>query len=296
MTNAAPVVRPYNFKRQETVERSRLRHLTPVFEAVSHQVASALTSALHMAVRVEIGEIRQDSWETFASELPETTFLASGVLSPMAHRVILNLPLPVAMAFVELRLGGDGRGAAPERALTDIEQGLVDELAQAALVNLTRVFETTVPVQLSALTSVGTTTFLQVPNPSDTWLLLPLTVAPGDVVVLEAALWLPSSLVVALLDAVQRDDGGQGDLEQDGNAGLHDRLLDVPVSVTVRFPDISLSTDELLSLAPGDVIPLHCGEGAPLRLTVDGARHCDVIPTTRGRRLACTVVDPSQEN
>jgi len=296
MTNASVEVRAHNFKRQETLERARLRHLTPIIETVSHRIAGSLTSMLHASVRVEPGEIRQDSWESFAAELPEPTFLASSVLAPSGTRIVLHVPLPMAMALVEIRLGGTGQGEAPDRPLTDIEQRLVDEVARKVLADVVTALETTLPVHVSATSSVSSVLFLQMPNAADTWLLIPLTIDFSEDTSFEAGLWIPSGLAAALLDAVGRNEASTDTAPDEATlARVRYRVLGAPVEVAVRFPNITLSTEELLSLTPGDVVPLHREQGLPLHLTVDGARHCDVVLTPRGHRLACTVVDPSTQ-
>jgi flagellar motor switch protein FliM len=298
MADASVEVRAHNFKRQETLERGRLRHLTPIIETVSHRIAGSLTRMLHAAVRVETGEIRQDSWERFAAELPDPTFLASSVLAPSGSRMVLHLPLPMAMALVEIRLGGSGTSPPLDRPLTDIELRLVDEVGRQVLAETVLAMEPTLPIHVSATTSVSSTQFLQMANAADTWLLIPLTVDLSEDTSFEAGLWIPSGLAAALLDAVERDQGSENTAPDEATlARVRGRVLSAKVEIAVRFPDITLSTEELLMLSPGDVVPLHREQGLPLYLTIDGARHCAVVLTPRGHRLACTVIDPStQEN
>jgi flagellar motor switch protein FliM len=298
MADTSVEVRAHNFKRQETLERGRLRHLTPIIETVSHRIAGSRTSMLHATVRVEPGEIRQDSWETFAAELPEPTFLASCVLAPSGARVVLHLPLPLALSLVEIRLGGTGRSPAPDRPLTDIELRLVDEVARQVLGDTILAIEPSFPIHVSATTSVSSALFLQMPDAADTWLLIPLAVELTEDANFEAGLWIPSALASALLAAVDRtESSANAEPDEATLERVRTRLLTAKVELAVTFPDIALSTEELLMLAPGDVVPLHRAQGLPLHLTMDGARYGYVVLTPRGHRLACTVIDPStQEN
>jgi flagellar motor switch protein FliM len=284
-------VRPYDFQRHEAMDRSRLRRLAPVLEVAGHRITQSLTSIVRASIRVELGELEQKRWEVFANSLPEPTFIATAVVAPIGGRVGLHVPLPLAHAISELRLGGGVSGVVPERALSDIELGLLKEAAEAMLVELFEALSVVVPMSIGPLTSSSSAVLLQMPNPSEICLLVNLGITMEELSSFEAAITVPLPVLLALLDALERIDYSEI-REPDSMAGqVRARLLDAAVDITVSFPEIVLSTDELLSLTAGDVISLQRPEGLPLRLNVAGSYFCDVVPTTKGKRLACMVVD-----
>ena len=63
------------------------------------------------------------------------------------------------------------------------------------------------------------------------------------------------------------------------------------VEIRVHWPEVLLSPDELLSLVPGDVVPLHRARDLPIVLSVGGSPYCDVVPTSRGKSIACMVIE-----
>ena len=67
---------------------------------------------LRTPVKVDIGELEQQRWEEYVNGLPDPTFLTGATVVPTGGRIILHLPLPLAMALVEIRLGGTGHGRA----------------------------------------------------------------------------------------------------------------------------------------------------------------------------------------
>ena len=73
-------------------------------------------------------------------------------------------------------------------------------------------------------------------------------------------------------------------------AKLRDRLHATDVEIRVHWPEVLLSPDELLSLVPGDVVPLHRARDLPIVLSVGGAHYCDVVPTSQGKSIACMVI------
>lgn len=290
-TDSSRVVRAYDFEQHETLDRGRLRRLTPILEVASNRIAGALTSTLRTTMRVEVGEFDQQRWEDYANALPQPTFLASATIVPMGGRVAVHVPLALAMAVVEVRLGGEPSGAVPVRPLSDIEQRLVNEFAETALSEAVQSLGLVVPMSVGVITSTSSAVFSQASNSPEVFLLVGLKLEIAEAAPLDATLCIPLSVLLPLLDALDRLDSEGADVLDSGADEVLERLLEAPLDVTVSFPDIVLSPEELLSLSVGDVIPLHRPEGVPLHLATAGVRLCEVVPTAQGKRLACLVVD-----
>lgn len=289
-------IRPYSFGQQETLDRTRLRRLQPILEVLAHRIAGALTSVLRQTVRVDMGEVEQQRWETYTATLPEPTFLASATVTPYGGRIVLHMPLAFALALVEVRLGGVGLVEQPLRPLTDIEQRLVSEMAQLALAELPPAIAPVLSMGVGAIASVSSSMFLSAVKPTEVCLLITMRVEVGEVGTFDSSLCVPNAVLLPILDALERLDKVDIDHETEhGQADLRQRLLDAPVDAALCFPDIELSPEEILSLMPGDVVPLHHEVGTPLLLRVGGSPFCRVVATSQGKRLAGLVVE-SQED
>jgi flagellar motor switch protein FliM len=290
-------VRPYDFQHQEGLERGRLRRLTPVLEVVAHRVAGSLTSVLHTPVRVQVGELEQQRWEHFANELPEPTFLTGATVSPFGGRIVLHLPTALAFALVEIRLGGSGAAPGPDRQLTEIEQRLVGEVAVSSLEELPLAFAAVVSFSLGAMSSVTSPMLMQAAKPTEMCLTIGLNFDLGDGGAHDASICVPLSVLLPMLDSLERINQVQS--RGDSERVLEDiraRLLDAPIEARICFPDFALSSAELSSLVPGDVLGLGSRPGSALSMRVGDAPYCDVLPTAQGKRLACIVVDTHEES
>ncbi|HXW34325.1 MAG TPA: flagellar motor switch protein FliM [Acidimicrobiales bacterium] len=289
-------VRPYDFQRQEALERGRLRRLSPILEVMAHRIAGSLTSTLRIPVRVEIGDLEQERWEHYVNALPEPTLLTSATVTPYGGRIILHFPLAFSMTLVEIRLGGSGAGQQPERSMTEIEQRLVGEVAEHALLELPPAFAPVVTLGLGAITSVTSSLFLQASKPTEICLLAELRVDIGDVGSFKTSLCIPLTVLLPILDVLERIDRVETGVEPDSvQSDLRLKLHEVPVEVSMSFPDVVLSPDELLSLAPGDVIGLHREPGLPLLLRVGELTVGHAVATSKGKRLAGLVVENNEE-
>ena len=288
-------VRPYDFQRHEAMDRSRLRRLTPVLEVAAHRVTQSLSSIVGSAVRVEVQELEQKRWEVWANSLPEPTFLAVASVTSVGGKVALHAPLPFVASVVELRLGGSLSGVVPERAPSEIELRLFLEAAEAVLHEMFEALTVVVPMSVGPLATSSSPMLVQMPNPAEISLLITLKVTIDETFQSEVVTCLPLSILLALLDALERVEMSQLNERDSVVNQVRERLLEAPVEVSVSFPEIVLSTDELLTLSVGDVISLQRPEGLPLRFNVSDLHFCDVVPTTKGKRLACMVVESNTQ-
>ena len=292
VTDPERQVHPYDFQRRDALERARLRLLQPVLDVLTHRIAATLTSLLQTPVKVEVGELEQQRWDEYVASLPEPTFLTGATAVPTGGRVVLHLPLPLSMAMVEIRLGGSGEGAIPERSLSEIEQRLVGEVAVSVLAELPGALAPAMNINMGAISSVASSMYLPGSTPSEMCVLVLLHFELNERVSQDASLCLPMLMLLPLLDAIERLDKVEV-AEEAGTAPtrVRERLLATDVEVRVHWPEVWLPPEELLSLVPGDVVRLHRARSMPIAMSVGGTHYCDAVPTSRGKSVACMVVE-----
>jgi flagellar motor switch protein FliM len=296
---AAPrrAFRLHDFSLPKTLDRTRIRGLQVLYETLAHRASGLLTTRLRTPVTLGLGEFEQHTWGDYASTLPEPTCLFAATLPPLQGRVVLHVPLELAMVVVDLRMGGSGKARYPvERALTEIEQRLVADVADAVLSELPSVFAPLMALQSGLPIQVASVQFLPPVRPTDMDLLVPLVFELHEDVRFSFELCFPFSIVQPLVDALAAQSGEVETSSGSDTAAVALRLLDTPVDLRVRFPSTTLTPADFLHLAVGDVVGLPYDQGDSLALMVGGQHHLDVLPTTSGKRLACVVVDHGEKH
>jgi flagellar motor switch protein FliM len=81
-----------------------------------------------------------------------------------------------------------------------------------------------------------------------------------------------------------------------GSAPVDATLLEASVELSLQFAPLTMTSDQILSLAIGDVILLHHPTDRPLALSASGVAVVGAVAGRRGRRLACRVVDSPKES
>ncbi len=290
-------IRVYDFHHQDALDRTRLRRFHPLLETLGHRMAASLTTSLRTPVHIELGEQEQYRWDEYSGALPEPTVLISATLIPLGGRVMAHIPLDLAMLLVDFRLGGSGWGQFPMRQLTEIEQKIISDITSGTLNEISPSLSPVIPVQLGATTQASSAMFLQIAKPSEICLVVPFSLEAGEGLTGTFSLTFPMNVMLPILEALDRLEvkemvEDQGDARQE----IKDILEHTMTEVSVSFPDVVLPSEQILELHIGDVIPLHRDRDNPLLLKVGGMIACNVLPASKGKRLACVVVDSQEDS
>ena len=292
----ASTVAPYDFRRPTKLSREHMRMLQMAYDTFARRMTTLLTSSLRQLCQVTHVDIEQQSYEEYVTGLEPQTLMAMLEVPPLQGTGILQFSLPIALAAIDHMLGGPG-GAQLSRPLTDVEMVLVRGLLEQIVGTLQYSFESVVPIRAKLNDIEYNPQFAQAASASDS-----VVVAKFDMVVgseqCRATLCLPlAQLLPRLTTHRPRGEGP----DETGPAGvsavqrLRDRLGEVPLEVNVRFTPAALSTEAILALSVGDVIPLRHRVGAPLGVEAAGETFAHAIAGRAGQRLAALIVTNPQE-
>lgn len=299
VADAASRAKPFDLRRQETIERSRLRRLQPMLETVAHRIGGSLSSALRQPVRVELGELDQATWEDFASSLPEPTFLSSAVLLPFEGRSILHVPVQAAFVAIDYYLGGDALNQPERPQLTEMERSLVGGLVEELWNEIPHPFATFISLTPAMVATAANAVLVQVGRPGVLCVIARMRLSLADAGEFEIDLCIPANIVRNLIDHVERHQSGGALGAGTDRQEVRRRLLTVPVEVRLAYPPIGLTPGELLGLCPGDVVRLGQFEpGTPqaLPLSLDDVPVGTGVLVENGTRLSCTVITKKEHS
>lgn len=289
--------RPYDFRRPNKLSRDHMRLLQIAGETFARQFGTVLTTTLRTVSTVTLVSVEQLTYDEYIRAMDTPSFMAVISLSPLDGAGVLHLPLRTAMLTVDHLLGGTGKGEQPQRALSDIEQGLLRAVVERLLHELAYAFESLTPLEPQVVQIESNPRFAQVAASSDMMVVTSLDVRLGttDSIV---TLCLPLDSLTPTLEAATAPIGpgarDSASLKQ-FVTGLRHRLHDVAVDVSVRFAPVTMTPTEVLDLRVGDVVRLPHPVTHPLAVTASGAATAYAVPGTKGRRLACRIVPRPEE-
>lgn len=282
----------YDFRRPRTFNRDHARVLQIAAESFARQWTTLLSLSLRAVSLVTVRSVEQLTYEEYLDRIPNPTYLGVLSLPPLPGTSLLHLPLRLVMTMVDRLVGGPGGVRQPSRPVTEIEATLVGTLLGRVLQALAQGFEGIAPLAPDLVGHEANPQFAQMAALSDMVVVIELDVRVGGSEGV-ASLCIPFKALQPVLDELTgraTDDHHSADpvaLRQ----SLEDRLDDVPLPVSVRFAEATLTAVELAALRPGDLVDLHHHVDAPLEVAVSGIARFWGRAGRRGQRLACEVVD-----
>jgi flagellar motor switch protein FliM len=283
----------YDFRRPTKLSREHVRALQIVYETFARQTTTLLTTSLRVVAQVSLVSIEQLTYDEYISSLANPTLMAVVSAEPLTGSGVVEIPLGTAMTVVDHMLGGPG-GEQPQRPLSDIETSLVRGLIERMLGELRYAYESVVRLDPKLEGIEYNPQFAQVASASDMVLVASFDMRIGETESV-ATVCLPFNPLFGRLQAATGQvvtSERERRVRENAARMMTRRLEDVPVEVAVRFNPVNVAPEQLLSLAVGDVLPLAHPTTAPLAVTAADVTFAHAVPGSKGKRLACLVVEP----
>ena len=269
----------YNFRRPDRVSKEQIRSLHFLHDRFARNAATSLAVYLRAMTELSIVSVEQFSYSEVLMSLPDPTAFYAIAMPPFDALGALELNPAIAFTMIDRMLGGSGIGSPVARALTEIEQNVIDSIVKLVLEHLTETWRPVVDVQFRIQGRETRPQMLQVAGPNEIVILLVFDVKIGEIRGM-LNICIPASVIEATGSSFVQ---GWQRLRREPNTReqrwLVDNLGRVPLQLTALL-ETRLVARELLSLTPGDVLSL----GVPGSRQVDG-RVGDVVKF-RGRIAA----------
>jgi len=250
-----PNVIRYNFRRPDRVSKEQIHSLQFLHDRFARNVATSLSAYLRVMTELSVVSVEQFSYSEFLMSLTDpTAFYALGI-PPFEELAALEINPAIAFAMVDRMVGGAGKSQPMTRAMTEIEQNVVDSVVKILLDALAETWRTIAKLTFNIKGRETRPQMLHVAAPNEIVIMVVFEVKIGDARGM-MNLGIPASIVEAsgaqFAKAGERHRRPPTDVER---MWLHENLSRVPMSVTALL-ESRLSTRELLALSPGDVVSL----------------------------------------
>jgi flagellar motor switch protein FliM len=268
---ASDGITAYNFRRPDRVSKEQLRSLHFLHDRFAKNLSTSLSAFLRAMTNVSILSVEQFTYSEFLMSLPDPTAFYSIAMPPLDGVGALEVNPAVAFSMVDRMLGGTGDSPAPNRALTEIEQNVMDSVVKLVLEHLTETWRAITDVRFRIQGRETRPQMLQVTGPNEGVILLAF-----DIVVGEGRGMLSISIPAAAIETMEEKvaEGWNRTKRQPSAteaARLQANLGRVPLRVKTLLAT-QMSARELLALQAGDVVTLGHSATAPVEVHVGGVR------------------------
>jgi flagellar motor switch protein FliM len=123
----------YDFVRPNKLSGEQLRSLQRLHESIAQSITMALSSYLRINLEVNIISLGELTFEVFRNSLPNPTVINVLSIAPIQERAVATMDMKLAFSLIDRMLGGPGKPLDKLRALTTIEQSLLDNVIRRFL-------------------------------------------------------------------------------------------------------------------------------------------------------------------
>jgi flagellar motor switch protein FliM len=245
----------YNFRRPDRVSKEQLRSLHFLHDRFAVNVSTSLSVFLRAMTEVNIGAVEQFAYAEFLMSLPDPTAYYAIGLTPLDGLGALEINPSIAFTMVDRMLGGAGQTAPPTRALTEIEQNVLDAVVRLLLEHLTETWRAIGEVGFRIQGRETRPQMLQITGPNEVVIALGFDIKIGDRRG-TLRLCIPAATIESMEEKVAHGwHKSRPEPTPQQTAYLNANLGRVPLPVTALL-ETRLEARELLALREGDIMAI----------------------------------------
>ena len=253
------LVRPYDPNTQRRAVRERLQALEIINERFARHFRMGLFNLLRRSPDISVGAIQIQPYHEFARNLPVPTNLNLIHLKPLRGTGLFVFSPGLVFIAVDNLFGGDGRfpTKVEGREFTPTEQRVIHRMLKLALEGYSDAWKAINPLEVEYVRSEMQVKFTNITtSPNDIVVNTPFHVEIGNLSG-EFNICLPFSMIEPLrellvnppLENSRRED-------QHWRENLVRQVQHSELELVANFTDISLRLSQILTLKPGDVLPI----------------------------------------
>jgi flagellar motor switch protein FliM len=286
---AGPKVELWDVRRAGQIGREQLQAVTELHEGFARSLTHSLGAYLRVVFSAALVSAEHLSYREFLERVPETTYFAACKLEPMGVDAALQLDLKVAFPIVDLLLGGEGKGMAAAREITEIEEQIIESVARIVCRELGAAWQA-VNLQVGFERRLEQAEAQRLMMAEEKTLSLSFEVTMSEVRG-SLNLAVPVSVSHALLRKISAEWSERRPRRRgEWRDRLKQRLLDCPFRVELGAQNLRAGVSEISELAPGGLLRLGGRASQPATLLVGGVEMFSAVPARSGETRVAHVL------
>jgi flagellar motor switch protein FliM len=280
-----PTVRRMSFTRPTKFTHDQQRRLRRTHETFCRKVAGRLAGELRVPVDLEVIAIAQHTWGNAHAELHASSVCAVLEVGGHGTRMLLAGELNLAIALIELMLGGSLDSVPKERKLSDIDWALTRRMFGGLAEDLSLIWQDAAGVELGLAGFESQADAGELSLVSEPTLALTAEVRIGRLSS-TLNLLIPYRSIEPVADRLSGAHGRDGEVGLKARRHMSHALSEVEVQVRAEVGAIEMPLARAAALAPGDLIEFDALAANGITLCVGSAPIGIARPGQSGGRRA----------
>ena len=264
-------VKGYDLLNQERIIRGRMPTLEMINDRFVRRQAVAWTGVLREAIEFVVVGTQVIKFGEFLKKIPMPSSLNVFHMAPLRGSGLFVMDAFLVYLLVDYFFGGKGQThVKPEgRDFTAVQVRMIKKLLMLALGDLEKAWQAIMPVKVDYVRSESNPQFAMVVTASEVVIVVTLQVIIGETT-RDLFVVYPYSMLEPIKEKLYS--GLVSDqLEQDGswNSKFRDLIHECELPIAVKLGSTTVTVQDVLNFAPGDVVMLDQRPGDPLECYVE---------------------------
>jgi flagellar motor switch protein FliM len=284
-------IRVYDFRRPNKFSKDQAHTLQVIFENYARSLSTYLSAQLRSLVQVDVLSVEQLTYEEFVRSLPNPSILCIFAMPPLEGSAIFDINPNLGFAILDRLLGGVGEPLERVRALTEIEETVIEKFAQRMLAYLEEPWSGIVNMEPVLDHIESNPQFVQIVSPSEMVVIISLESKIGDVLGI-FNICIPYLVLEPIIDKLSaRYYYATSTKDRPGEhlPLIKSQLENAVVPVKAVVGRTSVTVRELLGISVGDVVALERSLQDEFEVVIGHKTKFYGIPGTQGNRMAVKV-------
>jgi flagellar motor switch protein FliM len=282
---------PYNFRRPDRLSKEQVRSLYLLHDMFSHSLSSSLPIFLRAISEVTLISVEQQAYVEYLYGLPDPTAIFTLSMHPLQGVAVLELNPSVAFPVIDRMLGGPGVGLMETRAVTEIEQKILEGFLKVVVDDLRDAWIPLIELEMQVVGRETRPQLLQIVAPNEVVLSIVFHVQIGEARGM-MSLCIPAITLESIIQKFNQSSYSRSrEVPPTQTRALLDTLSTVNFPVAAELHGTKAAMDDLLCIAPGDILRLDHRAGQPVEVSVGGAVKFRGDLTAHGNQLAVHLMD-----
>jgi flagellar motor switch protein FliM len=262
---------PYDFRRPDRVSKEQVRSLYLLHDAFARNLSSTLPNFLRVISEVTLMSLEQRAYVEYLSGLPDPTAIFKLGMKPLTGTAVLEISPAIAFPIIDRQLGGQGESLSENRALTDIEQEVLDAFLRIVVDALRAAWKPIVDINFQSVGRETCPKLLQIVAPHEVVLSIIFHVRVGDTRG-TMSLCIPAINIEPIFQKLSESAYSRmhPDVPPEQTRAVLNNLSSILFPLAAEVRGAKASVRDLLRLSAGDVLRLDRRIDEPVEVSVGG--------------------------
>jgi flagellar motor switch protein FliM len=269
------------------LSKEQVRALYLLHDLFSHSLSSSLPIFLRTISEVTLISVEQQAYVEYLYGLPDPTAIFTLSMHPLQGVSVLELNPSLAFPVIDRLLGGKGETIPATRAVTEIEQKILEGFLKIVIDDLREAWKPVVDLDMLIVGRETRPQLLQIVAPNEVVLSIVFHVQVGDARGM-MSLCVPALILEPIIQKFNQSFYSRNrEAPVAQTRALLEMLASVSFPVAAELHGTSAAMEDLMRLAPGDVLRLDHPVDQPIEISVGGlVKFLGTLAAHNGRSAA----------